>query len=173
MPNFLISHRLYERRQRASGVHHTMRHVMHQLRQISSTQSRPPHEVLNSMTIFSPSAPFMSHGQVVGTFSGSGSGPGSWDNGHLFVLDLARHLFISQKPRFILFIMPSLGPGPTRATGDPGADLRSLRWPETAERFNTDMLNMMALKAASPPSEQALGGRVRCHIRGSKLNHSE
>ena len=30
------------------------------------------------------------------------------------------------------------------------------------------MLNMMALKAASPPSEQALGGRVRCHIRGRK-----
>ena len=60
-----------------------------------------------------------------------------------------------------------------QTTGDPGADLRSLRWPETAERFNTDMLNMMALKAASPPSEQALGGRVRCHIRGRKLNQSE
>ena len=59
-----------------------------------------------------------------------------------------------------------------RTTGDPGADLRSLRWPETAERFTTDMLNMMALRAASPPSEQALGGRVRCHVRGSKLNHS-
>ena len=64
---------------------------------------------------------------------------------------------------------PCLGLQP----GDPGADLRSLRWPETAERFNTDMLNMMALKAASPPSEQALGGRVRCHIRGRKLNQSE
>ena len=60
-----------------------------------------------------------------------------------------------------------------QTTGDPGADLRSLRWPETAERFNTDMLNMMALTAASPPSEQALGGRVRCHIRGRKLNQSE
>ena len=55
-----------------------------------------------------------------------------------------------------------------QTTGDPGADLRSLRWPETAERFNTDMLNMMALRAASPPSEQALGGRVRCHIRVRK-----
>ena len=55
-----------------------------------------------------------------------------------------------------------------RTTGDPEADLRSLRWPETAERFNTDMLNMMALRAASPPSEQALGGRVQCHIRGRK-----
>ena len=30
--------------------------------------------------------------------------------GTLFILDLARHLFIRQKPRFILFIMPSLGP---------------------------------------------------------------
>ena len=30
------------------------------------------------------------------------------------------------------------------------------------------MLNMMALRTASPPSEQALGGRVRCHIRGRK-----
>ena len=31
-------------------------------------------------------------------------------DGHHFILDLARHLFIRQKPRFILFIMPSLGP---------------------------------------------------------------
>ena len=30
--------------------------------------------------------------------------------GTFFILDLARHLFIRQKPRFILFIMPSLGP---------------------------------------------------------------
>ena len=30
--------------------------------------------------------------------------------GTLFILDLARHLFIRQKPRFFLFIMPSLGP---------------------------------------------------------------
>ena len=34
----------------------------------------------------------------------------SCNNGHHFILDLARHLFIRQKPRFILFIMPSLGP---------------------------------------------------------------
>ena len=35
--------------------------------------------------------------------------------GTLFILDLARHLFIRQKPRFILFIMPSLGPRWRRA----------------------------------------------------------
>ena len=45
-----------------------------------------------------------------------------------------------------------------RTTGGPGADLRSLRWLESAMKFNADMLNEMALRAASPPSEQALGG---------------
>ena len=50
------------------------------------------------------------------------------------------------------------GSASARAIGDPGADLRSLRWPETAARFNTDVLDVMALKAASPPPQQALGG---------------
>ena len=46
------------------------------------------------------------------------------------------------------------GSASARAIGDPGADLRSLRWPETAARFNTDVLDVMALKAASPPPQQ-------------------
>ena len=36
--------------------------------------------------------------------------PSTSTMGTIFILDLARHLFIRQKPRFILFIMPSLGP---------------------------------------------------------------
>ena len=44
-------------------------------------------------------------------------------DGHHFILDLARHLFIRQKPRFILFIMPSLGPTPrTRSAPAPRQD---------------------------------------------------
>ena len=77
-----------------------MCHAMNQLRQSSSCQSCPPHEVLNSC--FSP------HGQVVGTFLALDQAPAIM--GTIFILDLARHLFIRQKPRFILFIMPSLGP---------------------------------------------------------------
>ena len=50
VPIFLISHRLYERRQsqytHRHGVYHSMCHAMNQLRQSLSTQSCPPHEVL-------------------------------------------------------------------------------------------------------------------------------
>ena len=48
------------------------------------------------------------HGKVVGTFLALDQAPAIM--GTLFILDLARHLFIRQNPRFILFIMPSLGP---------------------------------------------------------------
>ena len=33
-----------------------------------------------------------------------------------------------------------------------------MRWPESEMKSNADMLNEMGLRAASPPSEQALGG---------------
>ena len=47
---------------------------------------------------------------VVWVWVGARVAPSTSTMGTIFILDLARHLFIRQKPRFILFIMPSLGP---------------------------------------------------------------
>ena len=83
------------------GEYHSMTSIMYQLHQSSSTLPCPPHEVPDSTWCLKSM-------EVRGHFLALDQAPAI--TGTIFILDLARHLFIRQKPRFILFIMPSLGP---------------------------------------------------------------